>query len=251
MDDDALAALELPALRRICHGGQPAGPAYYRRLWALAERIGIELTNVYGLTEGGTSGTMLPPEGHLSALERTGPLGLSIGRTTFHPEHAVVRGDGVLVADGEVGGLLLRGPSTMARYVADPAATATAVDPAGWLHTGDLCTVDAEGFLKQLIRRGGLNISSAEVEGVLAEHPGVAEVAVVPLPNPVLGQDVRAVVVPAGRPAPSSAELIAFGAERLADYKVPVRVDLGGELPRNAMGRVIKGALTGQGAALA
>ncbi|MCW3011565.1 MAG: acyl--CoA ligase [Solirubrobacterales bacterium] len=256
--DDALAALELPALRRICHGGQPAGPAYYRRLWTLAQRMGIELTNVYGLTEGGTSGTMLVPEDHPAALERMGSFGLSIGRGTFHPwvEHAVVRADGAPVAEGEIGELLLRGPSTMSRYVDDPEATAAAIDRDCWLHTGDLCTRDAEGYLsfvdrsKQLIRRGGLNISSAEVEGVLMEHPGVAEAAVVPLSNPVLGQDVRGVVVAATEPPPTADELIAFCAVRLADYKVPARIDLVDALPRNAMGRVVKGALTGQAAAL-
>jgi acyl-CoA synthetase (AMP-forming)/AMP-acid ligase II len=96
-----------------------------------------------------------------------------------------------------------------------------------------------------MIRRGGLNISSAEVEGVLLEHPGVLEVAVVPLPNPVLGSDVRGVIVADGA-APSEAELIAFCRERLADYKVPVRIDVVESLPRNGMNRVMKGVLTGE-----
>ena len=100
-----------------------------------------------------------------------------------------------------------------------------------------------------MIRRGGLNISSAEVEGILLEHPGVVEVAVVPLPNPVLGADVRAVVV-AGEPPPSAEELIEFCAARLADYKVPIKVDFIDALPRNAMNRVMKGVLIGESEAL-
>jgi acyl-CoA synthetase (AMP-forming)/AMP-acid ligase II len=158
-------------------------------------------------------------------------------------------------AVGEVGEICLRGPSTMLRYVGDEAETARALH-GGWLHSGDMATVDDDGFLyfvdrdKQFIRRGGLNISSAEVEGVLAAHPGVFEAAVVPMPNPVLGEDVRAVVVAAGKPPPDEAELIAFCAQRLADYKVPRRIDFVDALPRNAMNRVLKRALTGAAGAL-
>jgi acyl-CoA synthetase (AMP-forming)/AMP-acid ligase II len=138
----------------------------------------------------------------------------------------------------------------MSRYVSDPVATERALPGEGWLRTGDMATTDDAGFVyfvdrnAALIRRGGLNVSSVEVEGVLLEHPGVAEVAVVPLPNEVLGSDVRAVVVASG-PPPAADELIAWCAQRLADYKVPVRVDFVDALPRNGMNRVVKGALTG------
>jgi acyl-CoA synthetase (AMP-forming)/AMP-acid ligase II len=143
----------------------------------------------------------------------------------------------------------------MSRYVRDPDETAEVLRN-GWVHTGDVCVADDAGFVyfvdrsKQLIRRSGLNISSAEVEGVLLAHPAIAEAAVVPRPNPVLGEDVRAVVVAAGDPSPDEQELIAFCRERLADYKVPATVEFVSALPRNGMGRVIKGALTGKGGAL-
>jgi acyl-CoA synthetase (AMP-forming)/AMP-acid ligase II len=255
---EEIAACEFPSLRRVCYGAQSAPPEFYERVWReIGQGWGVELVNIYGLTEGGTSGIMLTPEDHPLALERIGPYGLSIGRTSFHPwvEHTVLDDSDLPAAVGEVGEICLRGPSTMHRYVGDEAETARALR-GGWLHSGDMATVDGDGFLyfvdrdKQFIRRGGLNISSAEVEGVLAGHPGVFEVAVVPMPNPVLGEDVRAVVVATSEPPPDVAELIAFCAQRLADYKVPRRIDFVDALPRNAMNRVLKRALTGAGDAL-
>jgi acyl-CoA synthetase (AMP-forming)/AMP-acid ligase II len=253
-----IAQARFPSLRRICYGAQSAPPDFFPRVWReIGEGWGVELVNVYGLTEGGTSGIILTPEDHPVALQRIGPYGLSIGRTSFHPwvEHAVLDAHDRPAAVGEVGEICLRGPSTMLRYVGDDAESERALRD-GWLHSGDLATVDEDGFLyfvdreKQIIRRGGLNISSAEVEGVLAEHPGVFEAAVVPMPNPVLGEDVRAVIVAATDPPPDPDELIAFCAQRLADYKVPRQIDFIDALPRNAMNRVLKTALTGRGGAL-
>ena len=250
---EEIAACAFPSLRRICYGAQSAPPEFFPRVWReIGQAWDVELVNVYGLTEGGTSGIVLTPEDHPIALERIGPYGLSIGRTSFHPwvEHTVLDESDRPAVVGEVGEICLRGPSTMLRYVGDVDETARALR-GGWLHSGDMATVDDDGFLyfvdrdKQFIRRGGLNISSAEVEGVLSGHPGVFEVAVVPMPNPVLGEDVRAVVVAAGEPPPDEAELIAFCAQRLADYKVPRRIDFVDALPRNAMNRVLKRALTG------
>ncbi|WP_172457405.1 class I adenylate-forming enzyme family protein [Pseudonocardia sp. N23] len=248
-----LAAYDLSALERVCYGGQPSSQAFYRRIRSeIGERWGAELVNIYGLTEGGTSGIMLVDDDHAEALDRMGDNGLSIGRTGFRDWVGVEvrRQDSQEPAGpGEVGELCLRGPSTMSRYVADPGATARALPGGGWLRTGDMATTDDAGFVyfvdrnAALIRRGGLNVSSVEVEGVLLEHPGVAEVAVVPLPNEVLGSDVRAVVVASGV-VPTADELIAWCARSLADYKVPVRVDFVESLPRNGMNRVIKGVLT-------
>lgn len=252
--EGALVDGDFPALRRICWGGQAATADFGRRLYDVAQRMGIELTNVYGLTESGNAGIMLVPSDHAEAVRRAGVDGVSIGRTPFHPwvEHAVLREDGTPVEVAELGELCLRGPSTMPGYIGDPEGSAEVLRH-GWLYTGDVCRVDDAGFVyfvdrsKQMIRRSGLNISSAEVEGVLLSHPGIAEAAVVPRPNPVLGEDVRAVVVAAaGLPPPTQDELIDFCAARLADYKVPSAVEFVAALPRNGMGRVIKGALTGQ-----
>ena len=218
--------------------------------------MGVELVNIYGLTESGNAGTMLVPEDQDEALERIGPYGMSIGRHPFHPwiEFRVCDDDGRDVPPGEHGELRMRQPSTMTGYVDDPEATA-AVRRGDWVLTGDICTVDDAGFLysvdrhKQVIRRAGLNISSAEVEGVLRAHPAIAEAAAVPVDDPVVGENVRAVIVARGEP-PTAEDVIAFCRERLADYKVPAQVDVVDALPRNGMGRVIKGILTGRGESL-
>ena len=258
LSTEEIAAQEFPRLRRVCYGAQPASPAFCRRVWEeIGQGWGVELVNVYGYTESGNSGMYLKPEDHPIALERMGSHGLSIGRNAFHPwwAYAVLDPDGNHVGVGEIGEICLRGPSTMRGFVREPESTGDVLKH-GWCYSGDLATIDEDGFVtyvdrgKQIIRRGGLNISSAEIEGVVSEHPGIAEAAAVPLPNPVLGEDVRVVAVAAVDPPPTAEDIIAWCRERLADYKVPRQVDFVDALPRNAMNRVIKSALTGEGSTL-
>lgn len=246
--DEALAAVDLGPLERLCYGGQPMPAPFYRRVDELfRQRHGLQLVHLYGLTEGGTSGLKLPPERHARAVERAGRHGLAIGSEGFNAwvEYAVLGGNDLPVAGGEVGEICLRGPAVMDRYVDHPEETAAALR-AGWLRTGDMGLVedDLVYFVdrkRQMIRRGGLNIASAEVEGVLGECPGVVEVAVVPVPNPVLGEEVGAfVVADAGL---TEEALLGFCRKNLADYKVPARVSFVDSLPRNAMGRVVKADL--------
>lgn len=253
--DNRLAA---SSLARIAYGGQPMPAPFHRRVAeTIEDRHGIELVHLWGLTEGGTCGTLLPPEQHRGAVELAGRHGLSIGSRGFNDwvSFRVAGEQGGDAAPGEVGEICVRSPSVMDRYVDEPVATAAALK-GGWLHTGDMGMTDETGLLyfvdraKQMIRRGGLNISSAEVEGVLCEHPAVAEAAVVPKPNPVLEQEVKAVVVLRPGAEADAGELIEHCRELLADYKVPVEVVFTDALPRNAMGRVVKGALTGDGSAL-
>ncbi|MEZ5076813.1 MAG: class I adenylate-forming enzyme family protein [Solirubrobacterales bacterium] len=254
--EEALTEGGFPDLKRLCYGAQVGGRELVDRILEVGRKMGIELVNIYGLTESGNAGLMLVPEDQEEALRRIGQHGMSIGRDPFHPwiEFKVCDAEDREVAPGEPGELRMRQPSTMSRYVDNPEATA-AVRRGDWLLTGDVCTVDEEGFVyyvdrdKQIIRRAGLNVSSAEVEMVLLAHPSVAEAAVVPIDDPVVGEDIRAVIVARGD-APDPAEVIAFCAERLADYKVPARVDVVASLPRNAMGRVLKGVLTGRGESL-
>jgi acyl-CoA synthetase (AMP-forming)/AMP-acid ligase II len=256
---DELEQFDLGSLRRIAYGGQAMSKPFYEQVLEVFEqRMGLELVHLWGLTEGGTSGLLLPPERHAEGVARAGELGLAIGTEGFNEwvRFRVAREDDDADSEpGEVGELCLRGPAVMDRYVADEAATSEALR-GGWLHTGDMGLIDEDGFVyfvdrrKQMIRRGGLNISSAEVEGVIMQHPAVLEVAVVAKPNPILEQEVKAVVVLRDGQTASAEAIVAFCRERLADYKVPVEVAFIDALPRNAMNRVVKGALTGEGSAL-
>jgi acyl-CoA synthetase (AMP-forming)/AMP-acid ligase II len=208
---------------------------------------GIELAVVYGLTEGGTSGLWLEPRDHAEAVRRMGQYGLAIGRRPWMDwiAHRIVDADGAEIAPGEVGEIMLRAPSVMSRYVGNPEATEAAL-AGGWLHTGDMATIDDGGFVyfvdrsKAMIRRGGMNIAAAEVERVANGHPAVADAAAIGRPNPVLGEDVHLVVELTSGRTVTGDELIAFCRRELADYKVPRSVSFVDALPRNAMLKVAR-----------
>jgi acyl-CoA synthetase (AMP-forming)/AMP-acid ligase II len=150
---------------------------------------------------------------------------------------------------GEVCELWLRSPTQMAGYWRDPGATAAAIVD-GWLRTGDLARIDERGLVRlagrarEMFVRGGYNVYPAEVEAALAAHPAVAEVAVVPRPDPVLGEVGVAVVVPRDPSAPPPlADLRAFLDGRLAAYKAPEAVRVVDALPLTAMQKVDRRAL--------
>ena len=146
-------------------------------------------------------------------------------------------------ADGEAGELLLRGDYVMLGYLDDEEATAEAIDPDGWLHTGDVGTLDAQGNLtitdrlKDMYISGGFNVYPAEVEQALARLDGVADVAVVGVPDERMGEVGKAYVVGS---ATTPDDVIAFAKERLANFKVPRHVELVDALPRNLSGKVLK-----------
>ncbi len=137
----------------------------------------------------------------------------------------------------------------MAGYFADPDATAAAIEPDGWLHTGDLATMDARGYLaitgrlKDMIVTGGINVFPVEIEAVITEHPFVAEVAVFGMPDPRWGEAVVAVVRSTDGVASDADALETFAREHHAPYKVPKRWVFADELPRTASGKVQKFAL--------
>ena len=251
LDDGRLATLELGRLRHINIGGQVMAKTFHERLEQLfSVQRGIGIAGVYGLTEGGTSGLTFPPERHAEAVERVGPYGLPIGDRSWCDwiQYRIADDEGNEVADGEVGQLLLRAPSVMSRYVANPEATAQALRD-GWLHTRDMVMRDDAGFIffvdrdSLMIRRGGMNISSVEIEGLAAEHPAVEEAAAVPRPNPVLGEDVHLVVALRSGAEATEAELIEYLSGELASYKVPRSVSFVDALPRTAMNRVARAEL--------
>jgi acyl-CoA synthetase (AMP-forming)/AMP-acid ligase II len=252
LDDGRLSSLEFERLRRLVYGGQTMPRTFHERVEQhFARERDIELALCYGLTEGGTSGVWLEPQDHAEAVQRHGPYGMSIGRAGWNEwvEHRIVADGDSDAAPGEVGEILLRAPSVMSRYVDNEQATAEALG-GGWLHTGDMATVDEDGFIyvvdrsKAMIRRGGMNIAAAEVEGVALGHPAVSEAAVLGRPNPVLGEDVHLVAVLKPGADADGDDLIAFCREHLADYKVPRSVSFMDALPRNAMNKVARQELT-------
>ena len=223
-------------LRHLLFGGSVMNARTLERLAAAFPDCA--LTNLYGQTEAGPGGTVCKPA---DILAKAG----SIGNQGMGPwtEFGVQRGDGSPAATGELGEIVLRGPTIMRGYRDDPEQTASTL-AGGWLHTGDLGTIDDDGFLfyadrlKDLVIRGGLNIATAEVESALLTHPSVEDVAVIGVEHEVLGEDVLAFVV-ASEPIAVDA-LLAHARTLLADYKTPRRVVFVDELPRNGMGKVLK-----------
>jgi malonyl-CoA/methylmalonyl-CoA synthetase len=155
-------------------------------------------------------------------------------------------GTEVRVAD-DAGEVEVRGPNVIAGYHENPEANAASFTPDGWFRTGDLGEIDDDGYLrligrsKELIISGGYNVYPREVEEALATHPSVAEVAVVGRPSERWGEQVTAVVVATA--AVGEQELIAHAAKQLAPYKVPKTVEFADELPRNALGKVVRSRL--------
>jgi long-chain acyl-CoA synthetase len=145
-----------------------------------------------------------------------------------------------------VGELWIKGPNVVRGYWNKPEATAASFT-AGWLHSGDIARIDEEGFIhivdraKDLVIRGGENVSSVEVEAALFEHPSVADCAVIGVPHPVLGEEVGAAVVLRPGTTVTAEELSRFARERLAPFMVPTHVwFLSQPLPRNPQGKVLK-----------
>ncbi|MBA3798547.1 MAG: AMP-binding protein [Geodermatophilaceae bacterium] len=200
----------------------------------------MRLWNFYGQTEIAPLATVLQPDEQLS---RPG----SAGRATLNVETRVVDDDLNDVAPGEVGEVVHRSPQVMSGYYRDDEKTAEAF-AGGWFHSGDLATMDTDGYLtivdrkKDMIKTGGENVASREVEEVLYEHPGVAEVAVIGLPDDKWIERVCAVVVPRADADTGALadELTALGRERLATFKVPKQIELIEALPKNPSGKILK-----------
>jgi long-chain acyl-CoA synthetase len=219
-------------------GGFGGAPMPIATIERLATKIpGLKLANCYGATETTSPSTMMPGELTASHID-------SVGLPCPGAEIIAMSADGHQLPSGEIGELWIRSASVIRGYWNNPKATAESFT-AGFWHSGDLGSVDAQNFVrvfdrqKDMINRGGLKIYSAEVESVLSGHPDVIESAIIAKPCPVLGERVHAVVVtrnPVGGEA-----LRAWCAERLSDYKVPETIDLTADpLPRNANGKVMK-----------
>lgn len=229
-----LTAQHLPALRRVGMGGSPWPPGMEL---ALRTRLPDSLLyDVYGLSETHSPATLLG-DGDFAA--HSGTIGRAIPCMELRVD----------APDGEVGELLLRGSVVTSGYEGTPEATAAAIGPEGWFRTGDVARVDGDGFVtlldrvKDMVNRGGHKVFSAELERVLREVEGVADAAVVGVPDRVGEELVAAYVVLAGERPPTAADLRRHVAQQLADYAVPRWVHVVEELPRGATGKTDKALL--------
>lgn len=228
---------DLSSIEAIAYGGAPSAPELVRKI---REVFGALPGNGWGMTE-----TMATVTGHSSEDYLNRPD--SCGPPVAVADLKIMNEDGTQeLPRGEVGELWARGPMVVKGYWNNPEATAaTFVD--GWVRTGDLARLDEEGFCyivdraKDMIIRGGENIYSSEVENVLYDHPAVTDAALIGLPHPQLGEEPAAVVHLAPGSTASEEELQRWVADRLAKFKVPVRVVFTEEtLPRNANGKILK-----------
>ncbi len=233
---------DLSSLKSISYGGAPSAPELVRKI---REVFGALPGNGWGMTETMATVTSHTAEDYLNRPDSCGPA-------VPVSDLKIMDADGVTeLPVGQVGELWARGPQIVKGYWNKPEATAaTFVD--GWVRTGDLARLDEEGFCyivdraKDMIIRGGENIYSSEVENVLYDHPAVTDAALIGLPHRTLGEEPAAVVHLAPGTSATEAELQAWVRERLAAFKVPVKIVFHHEtLPRNANGKILKKDLSG------
>lgn len=234
---------DIPTLTTIGYGAAPIPPS---RVKELVGRFGPRFTQLYGMAEIASIGTMLRKEDHARAFDGRDEIFASCGRPSCVVDLRVVDQDGTDVADGERGEVVFGTPHTMKGYHRDAERTADALKD-GWMHSGDIGLRDAEGYvfivdrMKDLIIRGGFNIIPSEVENVLYAHPAVLEAVVVGVPDPEWGEALAA-----GVALKDGAEVDEAGlrdwcrAQGLPSVKIPERVGFFDALPKNAVGKLAK-----------
>ncbi len=234
LESPKFESTDLSAMRYFISGGAPCPVPLIEDI----QSRGIAFTQGYGLTEVGPNCFRL---GLADAVRKAG----SIGVPTFHSESRIVDERGHDVVRGEIGELILRGGHVCSGYWRNAEATAAALSD-GWFYTGDLARQDDEGYYyiagraKDMIISGGENIYPAEVEAVLHEHPAIASVALIGLPDPKWGEQPVAVVIMYKNSAVSAGDIIEFCSGRLARYKIPKQVFFVEEFPLLASGKVYK-----------
>ena len=227
---------DFSSLQNIFYGASPISQELLRRS---IEVFKCRFTQLYGLTETTGAITSLRHEDH------SGERLLSCGRAMFGAEIKVVDALDNEVPPGDIGEVVYRGVGTMEGYWGRPDDTAAAIR-GGWLHSGDAGSVDADGFvyirdrIKDMIVSGGENIYPAELESVLADHPAIADVAVIGVPDERWGETVKAIVIRKPGTELTDQQLIDWSRERLAGFKRPRSVDFVDTIPRNPSGKILK-----------
>ena len=253
MEVDDFDKYDLSTLQLITYGAAPMPYEVVRRAVDVfaPDRANVGLMNSYGQTEATGSMTTLGPDDHrLNGTPEENDLKIqrlrSVGRAMTDIDVAILLPDGRQAPANEEGEICIRGDRVMRGYNKRDDDTESALHD-GWLHTGDVGKIDDGGYLfitgrlKDMVIRGGENIAPAEIEQVLEDHPGVAEAAIIGVPDVEWGEVCKAIMVPvAGGELPSEQELTEYVKSRLASYKAPAFYEWVEELPRNPMGKVLK-----------
>jgi long-chain acyl-CoA synthetase len=232
-----LEQYDLSTLTRCTVGGQTMPVSKMEEVEA---RFGCPLLELWGMTEIAGRGTTHPVYG----VNRHGSIG--IGLPYVETRIAAAEDANVTLGANEVGELMVRGPIVMQGYYDNEPATREAIEPDGWLHTGDLASVDCDGYIhvvdrkKDMILTAGYNVYPAELERVIAGHPGVALVAVGSQPDELKGEIAKAYVVARSGIEVTEESIMSFCRERLAAYKVPRKVQFVADLPKTSTGKVMR-----------
>ena len=229
---------DLSSLRLAVTGAAPVPVELVKRM---RSELGFEsVITAYGLTETCGVVSMCQPEDDAETISTTS------GRALPDTEVRCVDEDGKEAPRGAPGEIVVRGYNVMRGYFEDPAETAKAIDAEGWLHTGDIGVMDERGYLritdriKDMFITGGFNCYPAEIENLIYRHPGVAQVAVIGIPDERMGEVGMAFVVPRPGATLEPADLIAWCRGEMANFKAPRRVEIVSALPTNASGKVLK-----------
>jgi acyl-CoA synthetase (AMP-forming)/AMP-acid ligase II len=242
LDEPSLAGRATPSLDLIVYGAAPIASDVLRRA---IDMFGCDFVQAYGMTELSAVAAILHPDDHRRGLADEPGMLLSAGRPVLGTDLRIVDVDDRELPPGEVGELVVRGPQMMTGYWNRPDANADALR-GGWMHTGDAGYVDDAGYVylcdrvKDMIVSGGENVYPRETEDALFKLEGVADAAVIGVPDERWGETVKAFVVTRPGVMLTAEEVIAHCRELLAGFKCPRSVEFLDELPRNATGKVLK-----------
>ena len=242
-----LSRYDLSSLRAFLYGSAPMAAEWVER--TLKAFDGVELIQGYGLTETSPILTLMSHREHVEAIATGNRERLkAAGRPIIGVDMRILGPDGREVPNGESGEVVVRAPNVTAGYLNLPEENARAFR-GGWFHTGDVGRMDDNGFMylidrkKDMIITGGENVYSLEVEAALYQHPAVGECAVIGIPDSKYGEALFAAVVPQPGQSVGAEELVAHCRERIGGYKIPRQYAFLPELPKSAMGKILKTAL--------
>ncbi len=239
-----LDRFDMSSLRLAVTGAAPVPVEMVNRMY---DTLGFEtVVTGYGLTEVHGIATMCRHDDDPETIANTD------GRAIPDVEVLVVDGEGNELPRGEPGEVVIRGYNVMSGYFEEPEQTAETIDADGWLHTGDIAVMDERGYIditdrmKDMFIQGGFNAYPAEIESLLLDHPDIAQVAVIGVPDERLGEVGMAFVVPTTGSRPEEAAIVAWARETMANYKAPRYVEIVETLPMNASNKVLKYELRSQ-----